>query len=157
MSHQELTPDLETAQRFLDQLDPNGNFTFQTFDDKKPVGGQRARHGLARIFHGHLVSHAKELKQLQSHGAGVFVMVNEGDLKGRSKQNVKRVRAHFLDLDGSPLDPVMASALPPHIVVESSPGKWHTYWLIDDCPLDEFKERQQALASKYSGDHAVCD
>lgn len=54
---------------------------------------------------------------LQQRGAGAFVMVDEGgDGKGRYASNVTRVRAHFVDLDGAPIEPVLA-AVRPHIVV----------------------------------------
>jgi hypothetical protein len=84
-------------------------------------------------------------------------MVNEGDGDGRQNQNVIRVRAHFVDLDGAPLDPILSAGSPPHMVVESSHQKWHAYWLIDDCPPGEFKVRQQNLAAKFEGDPTVCD
>lgn len=148
-----LTPNVAMAKAFLNALDPTGTFTFQTFDDDK----ERKDSRLARILHGTLDQHLPTLTQLQQQGAGVFVMVNEGDGKGRSTTNVLRVRAHVLDLDGAPLEPAMKSDLPPHIVVESSPQKWHAYWLIEDCPLGEFKARQRALAARFKGDMAICD
>jgi hypothetical protein len=146
-------PNVTAANAFLAALDPKGTFTFQTFDDQKERKDKR----LARILHGTLAQHLAVLTSLQQRGAGVFVMVNEGDGKGRSAKNVIRVRSHFLDLDGSPLAPVLAADLQPHIVVESSPGKWHAYYVVEDCPLDHFKARQQALAQAFGGDMAVCD
>src|SRR5690606_31030556 len=71
--------------------------------------------------------------------------------------NVQKVRAHFVDLDGAPLDPVVQSDAPPHIVVVSSPMKWHAYWKVTDCPLQAFKQRQKALAKQFGGDASVCD
>jgi hypothetical protein len=150
---QALTPNVVMAKAFLNALDPTGTFTFQTFDDNK----ERKDGRLARILHGTLDEHLATLTKLQQQGAGVFVMVNEGDGKGRAATNVLRVRAHVLDLDGAPLEPAMQSELPPHIVVESSPQKWHAYWLIKDCPLGEFKVRQHALAARFKGDKAICD
>jgi len=47
--------------------------------------------------------------------------------------------------------------LEPHIVVESSPGKWHAYWRVADVPLDKFSELQIALAALFGGDPAVSD
>ena len=146
-------PNIVMAKAFLDALDPTGIFTFQTFDDDK----NRKDRSLARILHGQLEHHQEALSRLQRHGAGVFVMVNQGDGQGRSAANVITVRAHVLDLDGAPLDPVMKPCLPPHIVVESSPEKWHAYWLVEGCPLQEFKARQHALATRFNGDMAVCD
>lgn len=84
-------------------------------------------------------------------------MINEGDGKGRHASNVVRVRAHFVDLDGAPLAPVLEASDKPHLIVESSPGRWHVYWFLDECPLEEFKVRQQRLAEKYGGDSSVVD
>jgi hypothetical protein len=47
--------------------------------------------------------------------------------------------------------------LPPSIVVESSPGKRHFYWRIDNCPLEAFAGAQKALAAALGTDPAVCD
>ena len=150
---QALTLNAAMAKAYLNALDPTGTFTFQTFDDNK----ERKDGRLARILHGTLDQHLPTLAKLQQQGAGVFVMVNEGDGNGRSAANVLRVRAHVLDLDGAPLEPVIKSNLPPHIAVESSPDKWHAYWLVEDCPLGEFKARQHALAARFNGDMAICD
>ena len=100
---------------------------------------------------------AKKLDALQEERAGVFVTVNATDGKGRQAHNVVRVRAVFVDLDGAPLAPILAAAPEPHIVVESSSGRFHAYWLCDDCPLDQFRRVQQALARKFSGDPSVID
>ncbi len=127
-------------------------FTFQTFDDspaKSPA--------LSRVMHGTLRDHAATLASLNERGAGVFFMVNAGDGRGRKAGNVQRVRALFADLDGSPLEPVQAATLPPHCIVESSPGRWHAYWLVTDCPLDRFKPLQRALAERFDADRKVCD
>jgi len=144
--------DLQMAQRFLDMLAPDGTFTFQTFDDRKPV-----RQNLAHIRHGSFEQQADELTDLNQEGAGVFVTVNETDGRGRAATNIIRVRATFVDLDGAPLEPVLTHTIPPSIVVESSPERWHAYWLTDDCPLPDFKVAQKRLASEFAGDPAVCD
>ena len=155
----DLTPNIAAAQRFLNLLDPAGIFTFQTFDDDKVR--KDLRH--ARVFHGTLDQHAGALVRLQQQGAGVFIMVNKGDgvthegyKTCRTAKNVVKVRALFIDLDGAPLQPVM-DALKPDIVVESSPGRWHCYWLTNDCPLADFRLRQQQLAAKFDGDLQVID
>lgn len=156
-----LTPDLIQANAFLNALAPEGNRTFQTFDDNKERAAENKKNlgydPFAKIFQGPLEKHLPALAKLQQEQAGVFFMMNEGDGKGRSGANVLRVRAHVLDLDGAPLEPAVKSELPPHIVVESSPKKWHAYWLIEDCPLGEFKARQHALAARFKGDMAICD
>jgi hypothetical protein len=141
------------AARFLACLDPEAtSFTFQTFDDN----AERRDKTLARIFHGPLAERAAELARLNALGAGIFVTVNETDGKGRKKQNIIRVRAVFVDLDGAPLEPVMANGRRPHIIVETSPGKWHAYWLAD-LPLDRFGPVQKTLIGQFGSDPSVHD
>ncbi len=87
------------AEDFLTLLDDSAeSFTFQTFDDTPAK-----RPWLARIMHGTIGQLAPALARLNDDGAGIFVMVNEGDGQGRKAENVTRVRAVFADFDGTPL------------------------------------------------------
>lgn len=144
--------DTAMAARFLAALTGDCTHTFQTFDD-----AGKGRPGMNRVLHGSFASQAKRLAGLNERGAGVFVMVNRGDGFGRKADNVTACRALFVDLDGAPIEPVLATALPPRIVVESSPGKWHAYWPAEDVPLDQFTAAQKALAARFSGDAKVND
>jgi hypothetical protein len=49
--------------------------------------------------------------------------------------------------------------LPPDIITETSPGKYHVFYLVDYVPLSEahFKKTQQTLAKLFEGDPKVCD
>jgi hypothetical protein len=142
------------ARQFLTRLDAEAaRWTFQTFDDGPPP----KRRELARVVNGDFERVAGKLDALQGQRAGVFVTIAATDGKGRQAHNIARVRAVFVDLDGAPLAPVLAAGLEPHIVVESSPGKWHCYWCTDDCPLDQFERVQRALARRFGGDPSVHD
>lgn len=143
--------DLEAARRFLDLIAEGEAVTFQTFADR------RARGGLAAILHGTLDDCAERLVRLNVGGAGAFFMVNHGDGKGRRAENVTGVRALFLDLDGDPLAPVLAASPEPHAIIESSPGRFHAYWLVDGCSLAQFGPYQKALAARFHGDPSVHD
>ena len=126
-------------------------FTFQTFDDSAAK-----RRELVRVIHGSLEDNLTKLTELNKAGAGIFFCVNETDLKGRSSSNVTRVRALFADFDD--YDPLREFdyELKPSFVVESSPGKYHCYWLLDDeLPLDQFKPLQKLLASKLGSDPSI--
>lgn len=139
------------AARFVTLLAGDELVTFQTFADGDDGGAH------ARILHGTLEERGDALWNLNQRGAGVFVMVNAGDGGGRKANNVVRVRALFADLDGAPLEPVLAVPLHPHIVVESSPQRYHAYWLVNDCPLQDFTRLQAAIAAKFGGDPKVKD
>jgi hypothetical protein len=146
--------DKEEAERFLSLLDPDAEFyTFQTCDDN----AKRKDPKLARIFHGTLDQHWNKLKSLNGRGAGVFVCINATNGKGRTAEDVTRVRALFLDLDGAPLKPVHQAKPAPHIIVESSRGHYHAYWRVTGVSLDDFTSMQKALAARFNGDPNVCD
>ncbi len=152
-SNHERNPDLDEARRFLNALAGNEVVTFQTFDDT-PDRKDLTR---ARIMHGPLDQHAPELARLNLAGAGVFVTVNRTDGRGRKFENITGIRAVFVDQDGSPLKPVEQAAIMPHLVVESSPGKYHAYWPVKDCGLSQFGPLQKSLAQRFDGDPKVCD
>jgi len=134
-------------ERFLSFFD--GQLTFQTFDDKGK------RRDLAQQFHGK--HHGQELMTLNRQGAGVFLTVNETDGKGRKRDNIVSIRALFVDLDGAPLKPVRDFDLKPHLIVQSSPGKYHAYWFAVDIPPQSFSHMQKGLASMFNGDPVVHD
>ena len=97
------------------------------------------------------------LDELNQSGYDIFVTINETDGKDIKGANITRVRALFADFDGSPLSNLDRIPLKPSFTVNTSPGKHHAYWLIDDCPLDQFKPMQQKLAQILDSDPAVCD
>ena len=154
-------------------LDPDEDrFTFQTFDDDverrearakelvkvnterkaKGLRPQKKHDPFAGIYHGTLEKNWKTLCRLNNDGAGIYITVNATDFKGRSEENIQRVRALFNDLDSIPLEPVLKSKQPPHIVVESSPEHFHPYRLVKDIPLDQFKPLQDRLRAEFGGD-----
>ncbi|MEX2642532.1 MAG: DNA-primase RepB domain-containing protein [Acetobacterales bacterium] len=142
------------AERFLRWLDPEAEaFTFQTFDEDR----ERKADALVKVLNGTLKQHEAELAQLSEKGAGIFITINRTDLRGRRAENIDAVRAVFVDLDGAPLEPVLACELPPHCVVESSPGRWHCYWRVAELPLGAFRDVQSGLAARFDGDHKVKD
>jgi hypothetical protein len=154
----ELQFDMKQAQRFLDELVGRANhdeeFTFQTLDDDQT----RKDYHLNKRLRGRLGRVAEKLEQLNQRGAGVYVTVNKIRSGPRTATNVTGVRALFVDLDGAPLDPARKWQLAPHIIVESSPGKFHVYWRVDgSVRLEDFSTLQRKLASVFDSDPSVCD
>ena len=148
-----MAPNLQQAQSFLTALDEDSDaWSFQTFDD-----GPNKNKTLIRQFHGSLDHHAADLATLNDQGAGIFVTVNQTNGKGRKKADITRIRALFVDLDGSPLGPVQNAANEPHIVVESSPGRYHAYWRVNDCAVDQCEPALKQLIEKFNADRSCCD
>ncbi|MBO9664953.1 AAA family ATPase [Dokdonella sp.] len=144
--------DISLAEEFLRTLDPSTDrFEFRTFSDREDGPGSKAT---AFKFSGTLREHANQLAQLNRAGAGVFVVVNSG---GQKAAEIDRVRAVFVDLDGAPIEPVLGAKLPPHIVVETSPQRFHAYWRVTGLAVHEFSGVQRELAALFGGDASVCD
>ena len=142
------------TEKFLKALDPKAEaFTFQTFDESKKKSRK-----LTCVLHGSLAQHWDTLCRLNKDGAGIYITVNETNGKGRKAGNVTRIRATFVDLDGAPLAPALEKPVP-HIVVESSPKRWHAYWKVKDMPVDAnvFRQAQRGLIKKFGSDPAVTD
>lgn len=143
-----MQPNMQHAETFLTRLAEGAvQFTFQTFDDQK----DRKNPELTRMFHGSLDQHFPELVSLNLSGAGIFVTVNETDFKGRKTENIVAIRAVFQEADrtGVPIP-----ALTPHIVVQTSPGKFHRYWLTHGGAdaMREFKQVMATMVREYGSD-----
>lgn len=148
-------PDLSLAGAFLEALagSPNAPMTWQTFSDAKDPKADKDP--LAGWLHGTLDRHAAELRRRNEQGAGIFLMANEGDGRGRKAANVVRVRAVFVDQDKPPLRPF---AVPPSFIVHTSPGRYQAFWRVAGAvALKDFTPMQERLAAFYGGDLAVKD
>ncbi len=143
---------LDQARLFLKLLDPNAKrFTFQTFQDKKPV----TKPELTRV-----TEDKQQVAQLHAHGAGVYITVNETDGRGRCSDNIIRVRAVWQEDDNSHDGPF---PLAPSMVIETSPRHFHRYWLVaDDWPADQqgrahFASVMDRMVESYGSDKHAKD
>lgn len=137
------------AERFLSLLDPiSDRFCFRTFDDT-----EQDRRWLAKKFDGSFGDCQRAFEASNNDSAGVFVVINKG---GHTADSIVKVRAVFADTDGAPLEPLRT--LDPHAIVQSSLGKWHVYWLVeDDFPVNQFSLVQKAIAAKFGTDPSIND
>jgi hypothetical protein len=146
--------DLAQARRFLRRLDPEApTFTFQLATDAPPKEKPKPD-PLAEI----ITAPCTRLKALARRNAqdraAIWVMINEGDGRGRSAANVTRVRAVFADVDGQvTLDQLREFDPEPHLIVESSPGHFQPYWLCTGLPVEKFEGVQRRIAETFGTDH----
>jgi hypothetical protein len=128
-------------------------FTFQTFKEK----GDNGSHILPRVIHSRSLA---ELREEHAKGAGIFIVVNETDGDGRKSENITRVRAVWQE-DDDYFDG--AFPLTPSLVVESSPGHFHRYWIVaDHWPADEkgradFAAVMERMVATYGSDKNAKD
>jgi hypothetical protein len=152
--------DPAATEDFLAPVDPTRNsITYQTFDDNR----DRKLKSLARIEHGAITEHVDYFNRLAARGAGIFFCVAVTDGKGRKTENITAFRGYWVDLDGASLDPVLKWKLQPTIVTETSPGRYHAFWLfkepvpISQLSLAQYSATQLKLAKLFGGDTAVAD
>jgi hypothetical protein len=151
------THDKCTAGEFLVVLDPAARkFTFQFFSDWGD--------GYPQVFHGSLDEVWPKIEALNTpaNGMGVFVAINETDLKGRKTENIARARTLCADADNADqlshaLNVLQENGATPTMVVQTSQNRAHFYFCCDDIPLERFSECQTALAEKLGTDPAVKD
>ena len=142
--------DFEECKAFLELLapEPDAELHFRAFYDRKPKKGAFKWAGTPDKVWDQCVAHNKATR-------GVYVVVNAG---GQTKAKITHVRALFADFDEGP--PSREPALPPSIIIQSSPGKLHYYWLTaapEEITLFEFSRFQDAIASEYGADKACKD
>lgn len=140
----------EEAQRFLTLLDESVyTHTFQTFDDIR----DRKNPQLVMLEHGELESKFAALTELNNRGAGIYISVQEMDGTGRRNDCLKTIRAVFQEDDGDGKE----LPLEPHIVVNTSPGKYHRYILVDGLSSEEFSAIMEVIVTQYGGDRNAMD
>lgn len=103
------------------------------------------------------------LCQYNNDGYGVFCNINTMDGVGKEMSNVAHIRAHVIDLD----DPLTAEVSfkqavahnpSPQFYVQSSPGKYHIYWVVEPYAGNEYYTiHQRKLAQLFNSDKSIID
>ena len=100
----------------------------------------------------------ERLAKRNREGFAVYYVLNLTDGVGTKRENITRVVALPLDLDGAPRPKQYLGGLTPHLTVETSPGKFQLIFLIEPTKdFDGAKSMAQRLALAYGGDPSVCD
>ncbi len=137
--------DLAEARLFPALIDPEFDFVFQTFDDDDSEGHDKNPKlaWTTRDF--------DALARMNDRHAGIFVTINKVEGDRRQAQFITKVRALFADFDGTPLPDRWE--LEPSIIIATSAGKFHVYWLCPEgFPKEEFAEAQRAIINHYHTD-----
>lgn len=108
-------------------------------------------------LYGSAKANIARLVEANIEGMSIAMMINKGMV--RSIKAVTKVSALFADFDSGDLTIANMLALPiePHMIIESSPSKFHVYWLVKDCQVDQFSAVMKALALKLGSDTNICD
>src|SRR5262245_32258786 len=130
--------DVTEAERFLSVLDGESEtFVIARGDDDKErrkrlvqeaAAAGRPAPTLWEHRHGSLISTQLWLQELQAAGWGSFVAVQA--MRGAKclANNVGYIRAVYAEIDIA--EPLAPWPIEPSMIVESSPGKYHVYWVV---------------------------
>jgi hypothetical protein len=140
--------DSAIAERHLSLLDETSeHFLFCTFDDSKHRKNPNLTYSTYTSFQQAL----PKLQALNNQGAGIFVCINQTLGNKRKCEDITGLRAFWIEADrpGTPLP-----KLEPQFVIESSQGKHHSYFLLDDAPIEAglWESVQQKLVDDYGSD-----
>lgn len=119
-----------------------------------PKGKFFSNKNRVRAFPTNILSHEpfiQELQSCQEKGCAIYFTVNEGDgLPGDpdnnnfncgKRANIKSIKALIIDTDNAKIEDLKVKLqemkLIPHIIVESSPRKYHLYFLVDPVPTED--------------------
>ena len=139
----------------------SGVVCLQTFAD------QPNAKGYPEVKHGTVEKLMPWAVERNADGFGVFFAVNETDGRGRTAQNIRRVRTYFTDCDGlsSPalkrlkICELLQTPLPPSAIVETKNGV-HAYWYArdgQDLDPEAYKRTNMGLIKRFGGDENVKD
>ena len=139
--------ELSDSARFLQRLDPDAQYwVYQLFRSDQPGKGITHR--------GSFEHYEPELHRLNQQGWDIFVTVN--DATGRNKKDVQFCRALWVEADvPNPRLPSVA----PHLVVETSPGHHHYYWLHERLPYPsaDWDAAQKHMVAAFDCDPMAVD
>lgn len=139
-------------QKFVSTFHP-GPYSFQTFDDDKSRDDKKL---VSKDWYGTLNEYIGKLTARNLRGANASLCINVNAGAKRAKDKIVKTTALWVDTDGAPLQPILDMGVTPHMIVESSPGKYHVYWLTEDCAVDQWEAVMRALAEKFNCDEKVC-
>lgn len=150
--------DRNSAYAFLMALGGDVSYNFRAIHDvRKDIP--------ALPINGTLGQCIEALELYNKQGYGIFVVINETDGKGLETHNVKRIRAHFIDVDGDDdkwsKHQAIAQWFPPTFTVITSPGKFHAYWIMRE-PYEagdgeRFSAIQRRLIARWHSDASIVD
>lgn len=116
-----------------------------------------------RNMRGTLKEVKDQLIAYNQQGWGVFACINQMDGQGQTLQNVNAIRAHVVDLDDPEKSDISynkatTTTLQPHFAVQTSPKKYHIYWLVQPYSGNDFYSTQQRkIAQLFEGDKSIVD
>ena len=150
-------PKIDTTEikRYMRLLDPDADeIMVQYYEEPKGSNGYQGHRP-------HYISRLNSLHDQQEHRCGIAAMVNVSP-EGRKYSDDMTIRAVYCEADdGLPEGGFSAFPLEPSMIVESSPGKYHMYWIVDreqgELSVADFRQIIHTMIAEYGSDPGAKD
>lgn len=130
---------------------PSDRICLRVFDDRKTGTFKGAK--LETTLPG-IPDLMDTLKKHNEKNRGIYFVVNFG---GHEDAEITRINAQFMECDELSLDEqlkqIEAFALEPSFIIKTRKSL-HTYWLVKDAKVADFRRVQKRLAAQFHGDKA---
>lgn len=136
--------DFEQTELYRSLLAPNETqFLLTAFDDDQD------RNNPPNIFYGTLEENYPQLTAMNNQGYYPCISINETTGIFRKKEDIVNIRTVIIESDsGEYID----TPIQPNFVVESSPGKFHKYFLVTGMTVHQQMVLQKLLVDEYGSD-----
>lgn len=132
-------------------FDPGETVCLRVFDDRKTGAFKGAK---LECEAGKIATVVETLKKHNAQNRGIYFVVNFG---GHEDADITRINAQFMECDDLPIEEQLAriNAFPiePSLIVRTRKSL-HTYWLMKDAKVENFRRVQKRLAAQFNGDPA---
>ena len=141
---------INDAERFLSRLrttENDTNYLFCCYPDPPDLKGNTSIPG---GVYGNIRQYEDKLIRYNESLYGVYVTVNKTESKSRKKDDIVLARAIWQEDDGDGKE----IKLPPSFTVETSPNKYHRYWIIDGGTTDfeRWQMIMDVMVNQYGSD-----
>ncbi|MHC0068432.1 VapE domain-containing protein [Nostoc sp. UIC 10890] len=140
------------AEDFLNQIaGVNSNYTFCCLYSEKKDGKPFLH------FNGTLEKYFSVLEQKNREGYSIYIRPQLMKRDGTTDKDVEKILTLFIDWD-KPEETMRDFHLKPTFSVETSPNKFHHYWVLSDtCQVEAFKPNVGRLIKYYGADPNCCN
>lgn len=155
MKKTNVKPNAASMRRHIRLLSAKAPIVIQSYPPKSDKTAGSPKFEICKTVDEAIVFAASESKR----GMNVGIVANPTDGKGRKSANVKKINWLFADFDSgnTQLEKLLALPVKPNMVIQTSDGRYHAYFRVGGCTVNQFKPAQIALAKRLETDESVCD
>jgi putative DNA primase/helicase len=133
-------------------FDPGELVCLRVFDDRKTGAFKGAK---LECEAGKIAAMEDTLRKHNAQNRGIYFVINYG---GHEDTDITRISAQFVECDSLSMEEQLAQikafAVEPSLIVRTRKSL-HTYWLMKDAKVEDFRRVQKRLIAQFQGDRTI--